>query len=173
MPVEVMEFPENIKFKMADWVNEEIGTDREGYDLITACVLFFFLLSQFYPLGADLKYNHWHSFSITKWIHLQGLNPALFKFFSKAFKTLAPGGKLILEPHPFHSYNVTGTKVPEDLKRNYELMKEGSEEEGVERGWREEDGDFERILLGEIGFERKERLGFVRSKSGEFHAFTF
>lgn len=36
MPVEVRRFPENLRFKHADWVNEEIEYDKRGYNVITA-----------------------------------------------------------------------------------------------------------------------------------------
>lgn len=35
---EVKLFPDNLCFKFADWVNEEISTDRKGYDVILAYV---------------------------------------------------------------------------------------------------------------------------------------
>lgn len=35
-PVEVKAFPENLKLVVADWVNEELESDRESYDLIIA-----------------------------------------------------------------------------------------------------------------------------------------
>jgi 7SK snRNA methylphosphate capping enzyme len=38
MPVEVRTFPENLRFKTADWVNEETDYDKRGYDVIVACV---------------------------------------------------------------------------------------------------------------------------------------
>lgn len=36
MPVEVRRFPENLRFKRADWVNEEIEYDQRGYEVILA-----------------------------------------------------------------------------------------------------------------------------------------
>jgi len=38
MPLEVKAFPDNVRFIQADWVNEEIPDDRDGYDVILACV---------------------------------------------------------------------------------------------------------------------------------------
>lgn len=36
MPKRVTLFPNNISFKKADWVNEELSTDKRGYDCILA-----------------------------------------------------------------------------------------------------------------------------------------
>jgi 7SK snRNA methylphosphate capping enzyme len=36
MPVEIRRFPENLRFKRGDWVNEEIEYDKRGYDVIMA-----------------------------------------------------------------------------------------------------------------------------------------
>jgi 7SK snRNA methylphosphate capping enzyme len=38
MPIEIKTFPENLRFKAADWPNEEIEPDRGGYDVIVASV---------------------------------------------------------------------------------------------------------------------------------------
>jgi 7SK snRNA methylphosphate capping enzyme len=94
-------------------------------------------------------------FSVTKWIHLNGLNAGLLTFFARAFSCLRPGGLLILEPQPFSTYN-KAAKFSDELKANYNALRDG---ERVARGWRDEEGDFERVLLKEVGFERKESLG--------------
>lgn len=49
----------------------------------------------------------------------------------------------------------------------YEKLKNG---EGSERGWRYEEGDFERVLLEEIGFDKKEELGET-GKNGQSRLF--
>lgn len=36
MPVEVRQFPDNIRFVSADWPNEQIEADKRGYDVILA-----------------------------------------------------------------------------------------------------------------------------------------
>ncbi|GAA6049182.1 hypothetical protein JCM3770_003297 [Rhodotorula araucariae] len=128
MPREVRAFPENVRFVCADWVNDEIADDRDGYDVIVA-------------------------FSVTKWIHLHSLNAGLLTFFRRAFDALLPGGKLILEPQPFSTYARSARAEPL-LQANYARLREGAE-----KGWRAEDGDFERVLIELVGFEKRELLG--------------
>ncbi|CAK5268640.1 unnamed protein product [Mycena citricolor] len=64
-------FPHNVAFRTADWVNEAIPEDAEGYDVVVA-------------------------FSITKWIHLNGGDDGLIRFFERAASVLKPGGFLSL-----------------------------------------------------------------------------
>ncbi|GAA6021188.1 hypothetical protein JCM11491_001600 [Sporobolomyces phaffii] len=127
-PVEVKAFPENVKLATADWVNDEVDSDREGYDVVIA-------------------------FSVTKWIHLQSLNAGLLAFFEKCFATLKPGGRLVLEPQPFSTY-ARSAKTSAALRDNYEALKGGAQ-----NGWRWELGDFERVLIELVGFEKREALG--------------
>jgi 7SK snRNA methylphosphate capping enzyme len=42
--------------------------------------------------------------SLTKWIHLHGLDEGLIKFFQKCFDCLEPGGKLVLEKQGWRGY---------------------------------------------------------------------
>ncbi|GAA5883184.1 hypothetical protein JCM16303_006133 [Sporobolomyces ruberrimus] len=128
-PFEVKSFPENVKLVTADWVQEEIESDREGYDVIIA-------------------------FSVTKWIHLSSLNAGLLTFFKKTFSLLSPGGKLILEPQPFSTYSRSAKGTSQTVKENYEALKGGGQ-----KGWRWEEGDFERVLIELVGFEKRESLG--------------
>ncbi|SCV69193.1 BQ2448_2213 [Microbotryum intermedium] len=128
-PKEVRTFPTNVRFRTADWPVDGVDEDRKGYDTILA-------------------------FSITKWIHLHTLNSGLLAFFTRCYNALLPGGRLILEPQPFTSYAPSARYVDE-LKANLQLMKE----EGEFRGWRAEEGDFEKVLLEQIGFERVDKLG--------------
>ncbi|KAI5476739.1 hypothetical protein MNV49_007329 [Pseudohyphozyma bogoriensis] len=130
MPTEVVSFPENIKFRPADWPNETIYEDSKGYDVIIA-------------------------FSVTKWIHLHTLNAGLLQFFTRCFETLLPGGRLILEVQPFSTY-AKSAKQFDELKANFVKLRDG---EGEDRGWRDEDGDFEKVLLETIGFESVRSLG--------------
>ncbi|GAA5984757.1 hypothetical protein JCM10908_003490 [Rhodotorula pacifica] len=126
--VENVFFPENIVFETADWVNTPLQADREGYDVIFAL-------------------------SVTKWIHLQGLNPGLLAFFRRCFDCLRPGGRLVLEPQPFSSFAKTAKAMPELQERYDKLL------EGAEKGWRAEDGDYERVLIELVGFGKRELLG--------------
>ncbi|GAA5895428.1 hypothetical protein JCM6882_006247 [Rhodosporidiobolus microsporus] len=140
MPLEEKTFPENVRFRCADWVEEKVQEDEEGYDVIIA-------------------------FSITKWIHLTALNAGLLTFFRKCFTSLLPGGRLILEPQPFSSYartlknlrhNASSAAEVAELQKNLHRL-----EEGAEKGWRAEEGDFERVLLELVGFERRELVGYT------------
>ena len=176
-PVPVKGFPENLRFRCADWVADAIPDDTRGYDTILAL-------------------------SVTKWIHLNALNEGLFDFFAKCFKSLHPGGRLVLEPQPFWTYRKSAQRVApdaaDDLRLNLDALckprdaplptnvnvfaKPAATVPGKEQGdldlgnndddndddealkgpivgWRDEQGDFERVLLSEIGFTRKERLG--------------
>ncbi|GJN93268.1 hypothetical protein Rhopal_006315-T1 [Rhodotorula paludigena] len=138
VPKEVRAFPENIRIVQADWVNSEIESDREGYDVIVA-------------------------FSVTKWIHLQSLNVGLLTFFRRCFDSLLPGGKLLLEPQPFSTYARSVRTAPQELQDNYARLVEGAD-----KGWRAEDGDFERVLLELVGFEKRELLGESGRKGTSF-----
>lgn len=100
---------------------------------------------------------------MTKWIHLQGLNPGLLAFFRRCFDCLRPGGRLILEPQPFSSYAKNVKALPELQERYDKLL------EGAEKGWRPEDGDFERVLTELVGFGTRELLG----ETGRVGAFSF
>lgn len=62
---------------------------------------------------------------------------------------------MILEPQPFSTYH-KAAKFSDELKANYIALRDG---EGDARGWRDEDGDFENVLLKEVGFEKKQSLG--------------
>ena len=43
--------------------------------------------------------------SITKWIHLNWGDAGLKRFFRRIFHNLRPGGRLVLEPQAWPSYN--------------------------------------------------------------------
>ncbi|GAA6060185.1 hypothetical protein JCM10212_005186 [Sporobolomyces blumeae] len=93
------------------------------------------------------------AFSVTKWIHLQHLNAGLLTFFQRCFSTLSPAGILVLEPQPFASY-LRSAKTSPELRHHWELLREGAQ-----RGWRWEDGEFEKVLLELVGFEKRSLLG--------------
>lgn len=64
---------------------------------------------------------------------------------------------MILEPQPFSSYSRSVkslSKNHENLRDNYELLKSGAM-----RGWRAEEGEFERVLVELVGFEKRDMLG--------------
>lgn len=55
----------------------------------------------------DLQHEEYDvimALSLTKWIHLNGGDSGLKRFFRRIFKHLRPGGRLILEPQPWSSY---------------------------------------------------------------------
>ncbi|KAF9482716.1 Bin3-domain-containing protein [Pholiota conissans] len=72
-------FPHNVSFRTADWVQTEIPEDAEGYDVVIG-------------------------FSVSKWIHLNEGDEGLKQFFKRVFGVLKPGGSFILEPQPWESY---------------------------------------------------------------------
>lgn len=149
--VEHLFFPENIVFETADWVNTPLQADRDGYD-----VIFAYVLSLLPPPDLPLQILSRSppcSLSVTKWIHLQGLNPGLLAFFRRCFDCLRPGGRLVLEPQPFSTYAKNVKAMPELQERYDKLL------EGAEKGWRPEDGDFERVLTELVGFGKRELLG--------------
>ncbi|KAI0332399.1 Bin3-domain-containing protein [Cubamyces sp. BRFM 1775] len=112
-------FPHNVVFRTADWVNNEIPDDAEGYDIVLA-------------------------FSISKWIHLNGGDEGLLRFFRRVHQVLAPGGTFVLEPQEWDTYGKAKRMDPK-LKENAKSLKLRPE-------------DFERILR-EIGFGPAEHLG--------------
>ncbi|TRM57437.1 Bicoid-interacting protein 3-domain-containing protein [Schizophyllum amplum] len=73
-------FPHNVSFRNADWVNECIPEDAEGYDVVLAL-------------------------SVSKWIHLNGGDDGLLAFFRKVHSVLRTGGAFVLEPQPWDSYH--------------------------------------------------------------------
>lgn len=50
-------------------------------------------------------------FSVSKWIHLNWGDEGLEKFFRKCYRSLTPGGYLVLEPQPWKSYRGAILKV--------------------------------------------------------------
>ncbi|KAF8621772.1 hypothetical protein AX15_007508 [Amanita polypyramis BW_CC] len=72
-------FPHNVTFRRADWVEEEIIEDKDGYDVVLA-------------------------FSLTKWVHLNAGDAGIRRLFRRAHSVLRPGGKLVLESQPWETY---------------------------------------------------------------------
>ncbi len=52
------------------------------------------------------EYDTIIAFSITKWIHLNFGDQGLKRFFQRIYRTLFPGGRLLLEPQPWSSYRL-------------------------------------------------------------------
>ncbi|KAK7439792.1 hypothetical protein VKT23_017367 [Stygiomarasmius scandens] len=114
-------FPHNISFRTADWVEESIVEDRDGYDVVLA-------------------------FSISKWIHLNGGDEGLRKFFDKVHRVLKIGGSFVLEPQAWDTYKKAKrmNKTLKDNAQNLEIRPE----------------DFESILA-EMGFGPKKSFGEI------------
>jgi 7SK snRNA methylphosphate capping enzyme len=75
-------------------------------------IVFFCFQGNFVPDNdADLaniiaEYDTIIAFSVTKWIHLNFGDQGLKRFFKRIYRTLLPGGRLILEPQPWSSYRL-------------------------------------------------------------------
>ncbi|KAF8636044.1 hypothetical protein AX17_003839 [Amanita inopinata Kibby_2008] len=115
-------FPHNLTFRTADWVEEEIVDDKEGYDVVVA-------------------------FSISKWIHLNGGDDALVRFFRRVHDVLRqPGGTFVLEPQPWDTY-AKAKRMSDALRENAKHLKLRPD-------------DFP-ALLQSIGFSSPQHLGVV------------
>jgi len=112
-------FPHNVSFRRADWVNERIPEDEAGYDVIVA-------------------------FSVSKWIHLNGGDVGLRRFFERVYEALVPGGTFVLEAQPWESY-IKARKLHPTLQENAQTLQIQPE-------------DFEAVLCS-IGFKPGQRLG--------------
>ncbi|KAG8864100.1 hypothetical protein FRB96_006974 [Tulasnella sp. 330] len=113
-------FPHNVTFRTADWVaSSGIPEDDDGYDVILAL-------------------------SITKWIHLNDGDKGIQAFFRRAFETLRPGGKFVLEPQGWDGY-AKAKRMDARLKETAMGIKLRPEDFGQ--------------LLQSIGFSTVENLG--------------
>ncbi|KAH9169489.1 Bicoid-interacting protein 3-domain-containing protein [Lactarius sanguifluus] len=112
-------FPHNITFRRADWVNECIPEDEAGYDVIIA-------------------------FSVSKWIHLNGGDAGLRRFFERVHATLVPGGAFVLEAQPRESYT-KARKLHPTLQENAQTLQ--LQPEGFE------------TVLCSMGFRHVQMLG--------------
>ncbi|KAA8523144.1 hypothetical protein F0562_009567 [Nyssa sinensis] len=92
--------------------------------------------------------------SVTKWIHLNWGDDGLITLFVKIWRLLQPGGVLILEPQPWHSY-YKNRQVSEVAASNYKNIKIFPE-------------DFQEILMDKVGFRMVENItaSLSGSKSG-------
>ncbi|KAI0751536.1 Bin3-domain-containing protein [Daedaleopsis nitida] len=85
-------FPHNVSFRTADWVNNAIPEDADGYDVVVA-------------------------FSISKWIHLNDGDEGLLRFFQRVYTVLNPGGTFVLEPQEWDTY-AKAKRMDARLKEN-------------------------------------------------------
>ncbi|THV07164.1 Bin3-domain-containing protein [Dendrothele bispora CBS 962.96] len=90
-------FPHNVLFRTADWVEEDIVEDKDGYDVVLA-------------------------FSISKWIHLNSGDEGLKKFFAKVHRVLKVGGSFVLEPQAWDTYK-KAKRMDKTLKDNAQKLK--------------------------------------------------
>ncbi|XP_069169157.1 LOW QUALITY PROTEIN: 7SK snRNA methylphosphate capping enzyme [Procambarus clarkii] len=115
-------FPYNVKFVHANYVlesDELLETVRPEFDMIL-CL------------------------SITKWVHLNWGDSGLKRFFRRIFHNLKPGGRLILEPQGWPSYNKR-RKLTKRIFENYKNI----------RLFPDKFNDF---LLHEVGFSTSEKI---------------
>jgi 7SK snRNA methylphosphate capping enzyme len=107
-------FPYNVSFRTADWVEDEIPEDKDGYDVVLASVR--------YPCQSCLRFfltTLAPSLSISKWIHLNKGDSGIVRFFERVFSVLKPGGSFVLEHQAWDTYAKAKRidKVGEDPSR--------------------------------------------------------
>ncbi|XP_068202294.1 7SK snRNA methylphosphate capping enzyme-like isoform X1 [Palaemon carinicauda] len=115
-------FPHNIRFVHANYVlesDELLETVRPEFDVIIC-------------------------FSITKWIHLNWGDAGLKRFFRRIFYNLNPGGRFILEPQAWPSYNKR-RKLTMRIFENYKNIRLFPDK-------------FNDYLLHEVGFSTSEKM---------------
>ncbi|KAK3873347.1 hypothetical protein Pcinc_021635 [Petrolisthes cinctipes] len=116
-------FPYNVKFLHANYVlesDELLETVRPEFDMIL-CL------------------------SITKWIHLNWGDSGLKRFFRRCFYNLKPGGRLIMEPQAWPSYNKR-RKLTKRIFDNYKSIRLFPDK-------------FNDYLLHDVGFSTSEKMG--------------
>ncbi|CAF2395331.1 unnamed protein product [Rotaria sp. Silwood2] len=89
-------YPFNLRFQQENFVldnDEDLANIRAEYDTIIA-------------------------FSVTKWVHLNFGDEGLKRFFKRIYRTLLPGGRLILEPQPWSSYRLK-RRMTKDITETY------------------------------------------------------
>ncbi|CAF3944974.1 unnamed protein product [Rotaria magnacalcarata] len=64
------------------------------------------------------EYDTIVAFSVTKWVHLNFGDEGLKRFFKRLYRTLLPGGRLILEPQPWSSYRLK-RRMTKDITDTY------------------------------------------------------
>jgi Bicoid-interacting protein 3 (Bin3) len=91
-------FPHNVSFRTADWTCTEIPEDAEHYNVVIA-----YEAVTLYTEPPKLTIFLF-SFSISKWIHLNGGDEALKSFFRRVYDVLEPDGTFVLEPQAWDTY---------------------------------------------------------------------
>jgi len=92
------DFPENVVFIQGNYVFScDEYLDRQEYDTIIA-------------------------FSITKWVHLNNSDQGLKRFFRRIFRQLRPGGRFLVEPQPWKSYQ-RRKKLTKEIEEIYPTLK--------------------------------------------------
>lgn len=61
-------------------------------------------------------------FSVSKWIHLNGGDAGLKRFFERVYASLVPGGTFVLEAQPRESY-VKARKLHPVRARHFTLLR--------------------------------------------------
>jgi 7SK snRNA methylphosphate capping enzyme len=100
------------------------------------------------------KYDVVLCLSVTKWIHLNDGDEGLLRLFRTMYQLTNTGGRLILEYQPWSSY-LNRRKTSERTEQVFDTLKVKPE-------------DFERILVGDIGYRIELRLGTPLSESKGF-----
>ncbi|KAI9767989.1 MAG: hypothetical protein M1840_005301 [Geoglossum simile] len=138
-------WPEPPYTRQADEENEETGSSSlpppfpHNVTLLTAD---FSLPSQ--TSAPEPKYDIILALSVLKWIHITSHDAGITSFFQRCYRSLLPGGRLVLEIQPWSSYEKAVKKMG------------GGKEDvlGVLKVRPEQFGD----VLGEAGFLRERVL---------------
>lgn len=127
-------FPHNIELRVADWVTEA-ENHQEKWDVILV-------------------------FSITKWVHLHHGDAGLKAFFQKIYRSLAPGGIMLLEPQAFGTYNKRSKILPEMSEHFKNIQFKPPQ--------------FQEYLLGpDVGFKEAVLLGHSEGSAKNFNRNMF
>ena len=95
--------------------------------------------------GGDHSFDVISAFSVTKWIHLNHGDAGLLKFFRGVYESLKPGGRFVLEPQQWKSYQ-NRRRASEQIKATFKSIQV-------------KPADFPRVLVDDVGFESCELLG--------------
>lgn len=67
------------------------------------------------------EYDTIIAFSVTKWVHLNFGDQGLKRFFRRIYRTLTPGGRLLLEPQTWSSYRLK-RRMTKDLRETFQQI---------------------------------------------------